>query len=106
MEKSGCGCAPAYPGLRKRALSTPYTLARIWQKRHGRRGRPPLFTRWMKDGCANMFNTTNASRPLAGKRVLVTRAREQAAALNDRLRKLGAIPIEFPIIRIAPPQDW
>src|SRR6202521_1012160 len=60
----------------------------------------------MKDGCANMLNATNAARPLAGKRVLVTRAREHAAALSDRLRKLGAIPVEFPIIRIAPPLDW
>ncbi|GAC1350044.1 MAG: hypothetical protein NVSMB27_28840 [Ktedonobacteraceae bacterium] len=44
--------------------------------------------------------------PLQGKRVLVTRAREQAAALSSRLQALGAIPIEFPAIRIVPPQNW
>jgi len=44
-------------------------------------------------------------RPLFGKRVLVTRAREQASALSDRLRELGAEPVEFPVIRIAPMTD-
>src|SRR5260370_30478106 len=46
------------------------------------------------------------SFPLQGKRILVTRASKQAGALSDRLRKLGAIPVEFPIIQIAPPEDW
>src|SRR5437763_15549347 len=44
--------------------------------------------------------------PLQGKRVLVTRTREQASALSERLRALGAIPVEFPTIRIVPPGDW
>ena len=46
------------------------------------------------------------SFPLQGKRILVTRAREQAGALSDRLRELGAIPVEFPTIHIVPPEDW
>jgi uroporphyrinogen-III synthase len=46
------------------------------------------------------------SFPLQGKHILVTRASKQAGALSDRLRKLGAIPVEFPIIQIAPPEDW
>jgi uroporphyrinogen III methyltransferase / synthase len=41
-----------------------------------------------------------ATRPLFGKRILVTRAREQASALSDLLRSRGAEPIEFPAIRI------
>ena len=45
------------------------------------------------------------SRPLFGRRVLVTRPREQAAELVDRLRALGADPIEAPMIRILPPDD-
>jgi len=45
-------------------------------------------------------------RPLFGKRVLVTRARAQASALSRRLRSLGAEPVEFPTIRIVPPEDW
>jgi len=43
--------------------------------------------------------------PLFGRRVVVTRAREQASALSERLRALGADPIEFPTIRLAPPSD-
>jgi uroporphyrinogen III methyltransferase/synthase len=46
------------------------------------------------------------SRPLWGKRVVVTRAREQASALGDRLRELGAEPIEYPVIAFAPPADF
>src|SRR5713226_3964746 len=44
--------------------------------------------------------------PLQGKRILVTRTREQASALSERLKALGAIPVEFPTISIAPPLDW
>jgi uroporphyrinogen III methyltransferase / synthase len=40
------------------------------------------------------------TQPLFGKRVLVTRAREQASALSDLLRDRGAEPVEFPVIRI------
>ncbi len=45
-------------------------------------------------------------KPLLGKRVLITRARDQAGALVDRLAELGAEPIEFPTIQIIPPQDF
>ncbi|MFZ5898635.1 MAG: uroporphyrinogen-III C-methyltransferase [Bacillota bacterium] len=45
-------------------------------------------------------------RPLFGKRILVTRAREQASALSEALSELGAEPCEFPTIVIAPPADW
>lgn len=40
--------------------------------------------------------------PLFGKRVLVTRAREQASGFVEKLRSLGADPIEFPTIRVSP----
>ena len=43
--------------------------------------------------------------PLAGKRVVVTRAREQASGLSETLRARGAEPVEFPLIRIEPPSD-
>ena len=46
-----------------------------------------------------------AKRPLAGKRIVVTRTRKQAGALSDRLRDLGADVIELPTIRIEPPSD-
>jgi len=46
------------------------------------------------------------ARPLFGKRVLVTRPREQAADLVHRLEAMGAEAIEAPMIRIAPPDDF
>lgn len=45
------------------------------------------------------------SRPLFGRRVLVTRPREQAPELVDRLTALGAEAIVAPMIRIVPPDD-
>jgi uroporphyrinogen-III synthase len=47
-----------------------------------------------------------AALPLQGKRILVTRTREQAGTLSTRLQALGAVPIEFPTIRIVSPSDW
>ncbi len=44
--------------------------------------------------------------PLFGRRILVTRAREQASELAEQLRSLGADPVEFPTIRIGAPGDW
>jgi uroporphyrinogen III methyltransferase/synthase len=44
--------------------------------------------------------------PLFGKRVLVTRPREQAAELVDALESYGAEAIEAPMIRILPPADY
>src|SRR5690606_32902679 len=45
------------------------------------------------------------ARPLFGRRVLVTRPRDQAAELVDRLTAMGAQAVEAPMIRIDPPQD-
>jgi uroporphyrinogen III methyltransferase / synthase len=44
-------------------------------------------------------------RPLAGKRVVVTRARAQASGLAKTLRGLGAEVVELPAIRIEPRID-
>jgi uroporphyrinogen III methyltransferase/synthase len=45
------------------------------------------------------------SRPLFGKRIVVTRTRKQAGALREGLRNLGADVFELPTIRIEPPRD-
>lgn len=44
-------------------------------------------------------------RPLKGKRVLVTRAEEQAEALASKLESLGAETVKLPLIRIEPSGD-
>ena len=40
-------------------------------------------------------------RPLFGKRIVVTRATQQAQSLSEKLRELGADVVELPAIRIA-----
>ena len=44
-------------------------------------------------------------KPLSGLRILVTRPRDQAHILSDKLRALGALTFELPTIEIAPPQS-
>nr|WP_242664904.1 uroporphyrinogen-III synthase [Geobacillus zalihae] len=39
---------------------------------------------------------------LAGKTVLVTRGKEQAASFSAKLRAVGAVPVEIPLIAIRP----
>ncbi|MDQ6624828.1 MAG: uroporphyrinogen-III C-methyltransferase, partial [Verrucomicrobiota bacterium] len=45
------------------------------------------------------------NRPLARKRIVVTRTRTQAGALTSQLTLLGADVLELPTIRIEPPSD-
>ena len=44
-------------------------------------------------------------QPLFGKRVLVTRSREQASVLSEKLENLGAEAWEYPTIKIKEPDD-
>jgi uroporphyrinogen III methyltransferase/synthase len=46
------------------------------------------------------------NRPLFGKRILVTRATDQAAALAESLERFGAEPVICPTIGIVPPQSY
>ncbi len=48
----------------------------------------------------------DTSRPLAGKRIVVTRARSQASSLARRIEALGGEVIEFPTIAIQPPESY
>jgi len=45
-------------------------------------------------------------KPLYGKRVVVTRAREQASELRRMLEDSGAQVLQFPTIEIAEPETW
>ena len=44
-------------------------------------------------------------RPLFGRRMVVTRTREQASQLSEQLRERGAEVLEIPTIKIQPPDD-
>jgi uroporphyrinogen-III synthase/uroporphyrinogen III methyltransferase/synthase len=44
--------------------------------------------------------------PLESRRVLVTRAVHQAGKLSEGLRAVGAIPVEVPVLEIAPPSSF
>ena len=45
-------------------------------------------------------------RPLSGRRIAVTRAREQNSALRRPLEELGAAVVEIPTIEIRAPDSW
>lgn len=49
----------------------------------------------------NWFET----RPLLGKRIVVTRARDQGAELSQKLSSLGADVLEIPAIKRVPPEN-
>jgi uroporphyrinogen-III synthase len=44
--------------------------------------------------------------PLAGRRILVTRAAHQAGKLSEKLRALGAESVEVPVLEIRPPANY
>ncbi len=46
------------------------------------------------------------TKPLFGKKIIVTRAREQASTLVEILEEEGAYVIEFPTIEIVEPEDY
>jgi uroporphyrinogen III methyltransferase / synthase len=50
----------------------------------------------------NWFET----KPLFGKRIIVTRAREQASEFLSALSEMGAECLEFPTIKVVPPGSW
>jgi uroporphyrinogen III methyltransferase / synthase len=45
-------------------------------------------------------------KPLFGKKIIVTRAREQASEFLYALSEMGAQCLEFPTIKIIPPESW
>lgn len=49
---------------------------------------------------------SDPAKPLSGRRVVVTRARDQAGALAERVEELGGEVIEFPTIDIQAPENF
>jgi len=58
-------------------------------------------------GVVNLRDRLNwfEQRPLFGRRIVVTRTRQQAGELTRELRELGADAFEIPTIRTEPPSD-
>ncbi|OGB90465.1 uroporphyrinogen-III C-methyltransferase [candidate division WOR-1 bacterium RIFCSPHIGHO2_01_FULL_53_15] len=56
----------------------------------------------------NLHNKLNWRKklPLAGQTIVVTRSRDQASRLSEKLSALGAEAIEFPTIEIVPPKSF
>ena len=55
---------------------------------------------------AELNSSSRTGQPLAGRRIIVTRARGQAASLIGPIEGLGASVIEFPTIEIQPPESF
>lgn len=55
---------------------------------------------------ANPAGALSNSQPLAGRRIVVTRARQQAGSLAERIAALGGEVIEFPTIETLPPASF
>lgn len=46
------------------------------------------------------------NKPLFGKRILITRSREQSVKMAGKISEQGGVPVLFPTIRILPPADY
>jgi uroporphyrinogen-III synthase len=55
---------------------------------------------------AGVTSGVGGGLPLAGKRVLITRAVHQAGKLSEGLKALGAEPVEVPVLEIRPPDSF
>ena len=53
-----------------------------------------------------VMQITSSNKPLAGKRIVITRARKQAENLARAIEALGGEVIEFPTIEICPPASF
>src|SRR4029077_1134135 len=77
----------------------PRSLANIW------------LVCWPKGAHGRFSKRCNAPvgernhKPLAGKRVVVTRALEQSQSLAEALRDAGAQPVLLPLVAFAPPDN-
>lgn len=60
----------------------------------------------MKPSTQSLKALSDRHKPLAGRRILVTRAASQADGLRESLSKLGAEVIQIPTIEISPPASF
>ncbi|MEW6500624.1 MAG: uroporphyrinogen-III C-methyltransferase [Thermodesulfobacteriota bacterium] len=106
------GRSPETPVVVVRWASTPEqksvegTLATITDKVHAAKIKPPALI--VVGEVVSLRDKINwyEKRPLFGKRILVTRTREQASELVHRLEDLGADCLEGSTIALVPPDCW
>jgi uroporphyrinogen III methyltransferase/synthase len=86
--------------------TTVGTLGDIGKIVRARRIKPPAII--VVGEVVNLRETINwfETKPLFGKKVLVTRARNQSSVAVKLLEEQGAEAIEFPTIEIVPPESW
>jgi uroporphyrinogen III methyltransferase/synthase len=82
------------------------TLGTVAQTIAERRLRPPAICIVGEVACWDSTTAWFASRPLSGRRIVVTRPIEQADGLRSSLEELGAEVFVQPAIRIEPPENW
>lgn len=58
-----------------------------------------------QDMAARLLDARNRPGPLAGKRIVVTRAEEQAGKLHDLLEERGAEVMDLPVLTIVPEEN-
>ncbi len=106
------GKSPATPAMIVRRstwpdqLAVPCTLGNLAQVVADRKIRPPAIIIVGDVVARAPERSWFAARPLAGRRVLVTRSADQAGSLRDELAELGADVWTQPAIEISPPADW
>lgn len=106
------GRSPETPVVVVRWASTPEqqsvdgTLATIADKVKAAKIKPPALI--VVGEVVSLRDKINwyEKRPLFGKRILVTRTREQASELVHRLEDLGANCLEGSTIALVPPNSW
>lgn len=82
------------------------TLAKVAEVMRERKIRPPVLTIVGETVAGRSPHSWFTERPLFGRKILVTRPAEQAAAVRSRLRELGAEVLLQPAIEIGEPSDW
>src|SRR5262252_4818714 len=93
MARSTCGRKPA------RRRSSPRSWGNNWLACWPRAGRERFWKRYSGPVGEAHY------KPLAGKRVVVTRAAEQCQSLVDALRAAGAEPVVVPVVAFQMPED-
>jgi uroporphyrinogen III methyltransferase/synthase len=90
-------------GTRNHQQTVTGTLATIVAEVQKAGIKPPAITLVGKVASLRPALNWFEQRPLFGRRVLVTRTRQQASELSEQLAELGAQVLEAPTIEIAPP---